>query len=346
VIVDSAVGPAASVQIGDSPLARFFAARSGAKRAIVERAQLLGGGAIQQNWLVDVRLDDRLAELVLRTDGQSTLTMSHSRAQEFALLSVARAAGVTVAEPLWLCTDPVVIGAPFFVMKRVAGTAVASRVVRDARLGGERATLAERLGAQLARIHGIRPAQPQLAFLPLPKTSPALDAVASNRTLLDTLEVAPRPVLEWGLRWLERHAPARSEIVLCHRDFRTGNYMLDGDSITAILDWEFAGWGDAADDLGWFCATCWRFGATALEAGGIGAREDFYRGYERASGTPVDPAAVKYWEVAAHVRWGIIALLQANRHLSGAEESLELALTSHIVPELEYEILELTGGER
>ena len=31
-----------------------------------------------------------------------------------------------------------------------------------------------------------------------------------------------------------------------------------------------------------------------------------------------------------------------QRHRSGAESSLELALTAHIVPELEWEILDLT----
>jgi aminoglycoside phosphotransferase (APT) family kinase protein len=345
VIAANSAVPPPRVGVGDSPLARFLAARAGARRAVVQRAHVLGGGAIQQNWLIDVLLDDRLAELVLRCDGRSTLAVSHSRAQEFALQRVAHAAGVTVAEPLWLCEDPAVIGAPFFVMKRVAGTAAAARVVRDTLLGGERATLAGRLGEQLARIHAIAPPEPELAFLPGPRTSPALDAIASNRALLDTLGAAPRPVLEWGLRWLERHAPARGEIVLCHHDFRTGNYMLDDDGITAILDWEFAGWGHRAEDLGWFCAACWRFGAAALEAGGVGSRDAFYAGYERASGVSVDPDAVTYWEVAAHVRWGVIALAQANRHLSGGEESLELALTSHLVPELEFEILELTSGE-
>jgi aminoglycoside phosphotransferase (APT) family kinase protein len=112
------------------------------------------------------------------------------------------------------------------------------------------------------------------------------------------------------------------------------------------LDWEFAGWGDGAEDIGWFCAACWRFGNDELEAGGVATRGDFYRGYERESGTRVDPDAVHYWEVAAHVRWAAIALLQADRHLSGAESSLELALTSHLVPELEYEILALLGGWR
>jgi aminoglycoside phosphotransferase (APT) family kinase protein len=338
--------PSCRDQIGDSPLARYIAAAAGAQRASVERAELLSGGAIQQNWRLDVLVDERSHEFVLRTDGRSSLEMSHTRGHEFALLMVAHKVGVTVARPLWLCEDPAVIGAPFFIMKRVAGTAVAARIVRDPGLGGERSTLAERLGAELARIHAVTFPHEDISFLRLPRESPARDLIAASRATLDRLAEAPRPVLEWGLRWLERHAPPARELVLCHRDFRTGNYMLDNDGVTAILDWEFAGWGDRAEDLGWFCATCWRFGVPALEAGGIGSRAAFYRGYERVSGVAVDQEAVHYWEVAAHVRWGIIALLQANRHLSGAEPSLELALTSHIVPELEFEILELTSGTR
>jgi hypothetical protein len=49
--------------------------------------------------------------------------------------------------------------------------------------------------------------------------------------------------------------------------------------------------------------------------------------------------------VMAHVRWAMIALQQAQRHLSGSEPSLELALTGRIVAELEYEIMALTKAE-
>ena len=48
---------------------------------------------------------------------------SLGRIEEFAVLKAAFAAGVTVPEPLWACADPEVIGKPFFVMRRVAGTA-------------------------------------------------------------------------------------------------------------------------------------------------------------------------------------------------------------------------------
>ncbi|GAC1302356.1 MAG: phosphotransferase family protein [Vulcanimicrobiaceae bacterium] len=309
----------------------------------IDSVALLGGGAIQQNWLLVGSVDARPFEWVLRTDAASSLPMSHSRAREFALLRVAEAAGVTVAKPRFLCEDRSIIGTPFFIADRAPGTALASRVVRDLELGGDRAKLGAVLGAELARIHAIRPPRPELAFLPLPARTPALDAVDYNRRMLDGLAVS-RPVLEWGLRWLERNAEAPQALVLCHRDFRTGNYMLDGRGLSAILDWEFAGWGDGAEDLGWFCAQCWRFGRDELEAGGVASRADFYRGYEDESGTRVDARAVRYWEVAAHVRWAVIALLQADRHLSGAESSLELALTSHLVPELEYQIMALVEG--
>ena len=46
----------------------------------------------------------------------------------------------------------------------------------------------------------------------------------------------------------------------------------------------------------------------------------------------------------AHVRWAVIACQQAARHVSGGEPSLELALTAHVVPELELEVLALTGA--
>jgi aminoglycoside phosphotransferase (APT) family kinase protein len=311
----------------------------------IDRYELMSGGSIQQNWLIEGSREGAPFAYVLRTDAASSLLMSHSRVAEYALLCAADRAGVKVPTPRAVCEDATLIGAPFFIVDWVAGAALPSRVVRDHSLGGDRSALGGTLGAQLARIHSIRPPQSSLEFLAYPVRSPALDAVDSHRATLDELGLA-RPVLEWGLRWLERNAPRQADLVLCHRDYRTGNYMLDAHGLAAILDWEFAGWGDGAEDLGWFCASCWRAGNDELEAGGVATRAEFYRGYERESGTHVDPQAVHYWEVAAHVRWAVIALLQADRHLSGAEPSLELALTSHLVPEVERDVLALLGGPR
>jgi len=335
-------------------LCAFLTSAAGALRATITAIAPLRGGAIQENWSLDIELEGGTLAgrhaLVLRTDAPSRVAASHGRAQEFALLKLARSTGVTVPEPLWLCDDPAVIGRAFYLMRRASGIAAGHRIVKDSTLGGQREALAERLGQELARIHAVTPQavagltpNQSIEFLIPSSDNPGLDRVRLYRRYLDELG-DPRPVLEWGLRWLELYSRPAAEITLVHQDFRTGNYLVDERGLTAILDWEFCAWGDPMSDIGWFCAKCWRFGATDREAGGIASRAPFYRGYEVASGRRIDPAAVRYWEIAAHVRWAAIALQQAARHLSGSQRSLELALTGRIVPELELEILNLVDA--
>jgi aminoglycoside phosphotransferase (APT) family kinase protein len=299
----------------------------------------LSGGAIQENWGLKVAMDSATRDWVLRTDAPSGVSTSHGRVAEFALLKAAHEAGVTVPEPLFLNTDPALLGKPFYLMTRIAGRAEGHILTRDPALQGEGGDrLVERLGAEMARIHSIRPPRDDLDFLPLPDAPPALHRIATYRTYLDELP-DPNPALEYALRWLELRAPATPELLLCHSDFRTGNYMVDGGELTGILDWEFASWSDPMEDIAWLCARCWRFGAWDREAGGIGSREAFYRGYEAESGRVVDREIIPYWEVMAAVRWAVIALQQGQRHLSGGGGSLELALTGVRAPEMELDAL-------
>jgi aminoglycoside phosphotransferase (APT) family kinase protein len=322
-------------------LAAWLAKETGVPVEITGMARL-AGGAIQQNWSLDVVTGGVLQSWVLRADAPAPLSVSLSRVQEFALLRAAHAAGVTVPEPLFLCADRAVLGVPFLIMRRVEGIAAGHRVVRSERLGGGRAALTTSLGRELARIHTIRPPGPGLEFLPSPAPNPALRFVAGMRYHLDAAPT-PRPMLEWGLRRLELTAPDPGEVVLCHNDFRTGNYMVTDEGITAVLDWEFAAWGDPHEDLGWLCAKCWRFGGPG-EVAGIGSREDLYAAYQSESGRRVADARVRYWEIAATIRWAVVAIAQAQRHISGREPSLELALTGHIVPELELDVMRATLG--
>jgi len=320
----------------------FLASVSACQRLEILGMHRLEGGAIQENYALDIEIEGGESEgkhsLVLRTDAPSRVHTSLSRGEEFAVLQAAHAAGVTVPEPLWYCGDDSVIGREFYIMRRVPGVAAGHKLVRDPQLEEAGESLVERLGEELARLHSIRPGFPGLEFLPECGYAPALNRVNLYRDYLDALS-EPQPALEWGLRWLERKQPRESDIVLCHSDYRTGNYMINGAELTGILDWEFAAWSDFHEDIGWFCARCWRFGRPDREAGGIGSRETFYRGYERVSGTTIDRELVPYWEVMASVRWAVIALQQAHRHLSGEEESLELALTGRMVPEMEFDML-------
>jgi aminoglycoside phosphotransferase (APT) family kinase protein len=318
-------------------LTEWLAGVIGAERLTLTTLERLRGGAIQENWLLGAEVigGPRAGPLalVLRKDAPASIASSHTRQDEFRLLELAYRRGITVPEPVAFCSDCAVLGQPFAIMARVAGKGFGPQIVKE-QLGGDRRMLAFRLGQELARIHGLDPVGPDFAFLGARPAAPARALVERLRASIDRMALI-RPELEWGLRFLEVSAPDPARIVLCHHDFRTGNYLVNDQGLTAILDWEFAGWGDPMADLGWFTAQCWRFSRPDLEAGGIGGRADFYEGYAAAAGFEPNDRAVRFWEIAAHLRWAVIALEQGFRHVSGEERSLELALTGRMAAELE-----------
>lgn len=320
-------------------LAAFIARAAGVRNTTILALERLTGGAVQENWALDVELDGEPRRWVLRTDARAAVRESLTRAQEFAVLRFAHSTNAFAPEPLYLCEDLAVTGRQFFIMERLPGMAAGHRITRDSKLVPDPARLARELAANLARLHEIRPPQARLAFL---RTTLARDNIAHYRGYLDTLPRA-YPVLEWGLRWCEVNAPAREDITFIHRDYRTGNYLVHDGHLAGVLDWEFPAFGNPLEDIGWMCARCWRFARPDLVVGGIADVEDFIPAYERASGRHVSARDLDYWQVMAHVRWAVIVLQQVERHLSGTEPSLELALTGHIIGQLELEILNLTG---
>ena len=207
-------------------LPRFLAEASGARQVRIGEPELLAGGAIRQNWGVEAEFAGGTCagrhSLVLRTDAATGVASSLDRIEEFAVQRAAFAAGITVAEPFWACTDPKVIGKAFFVMRRVAGTAQGRQITTDS--GWSR--ICRRRGA--AR-RGIGADTDDPAAAPRPRLSTPYRSDPAHRRVprLSRPASEPRPVLEWAIRWLETHIPEPLPPVLCHRDFRTGNYMLD-----------------------------------------------------------------------------------------------------------------------
>jgi aminoglycoside phosphotransferase (APT) family kinase protein len=305
----------------------------------IRAIERLSGGAIQENWgLTLVHGDGREAQLVLRRDAAATIASSRSRAEEFSLLESAQRQGIAVPAPIALCTDATILGGPFFLMRRVAGIADPRLLVRDDSLIPDRPGFGAALGAELARIHAIRPPMPDLSFLGPPDPDPAMARIRTQRRNLDRL-AAPQPAIEYVLRRLERDRPRPAAITLIHGDYRMGNILVADGRIAAVLDWEFADWGDPDEDLGWFTARCWRFGREDREAGGVAAREDFYRGYEQISGRKVALERVPYWEAMAAIRWAIIALQQGERCRTEEKPGLEAALSGRMAPQLVQEAM-------
>jgi aminoglycoside phosphotransferase (APT) family kinase protein len=321
-------------------LAAFLLASAGAPAAITA-LRPIAGGASRETWALDAEIDGVREALVLRMDLASSMNPNAlDRSQEFALLHAAHAAGVLAPRPRWLDATGAALGRPFLIMDRVEGESIGPRVVRRPELAEARARLPEQMAAQLARIHAIG-AEP-LGFLPRPPAgrSPALHAADGARALLRTLGVES-PALEFGLRWLEQHAPACARLTLVHGDFRIGNLLVGPAGLNAVIDWEFAHIGDPHEDLAWPCVRDWRFGNDRLRVGGVGELEPYLAAYTAASGQHVDRGVLRYWEIMGNLRWAATCHAQAQRHLSGADPSVELASLGRRAAEMELEFLAL-----
>ncbi len=324
----------------------------------VASIEKLAGGACQDNYVLVLRFAARdLAgerKLVLRSDANTSLPGSLDRAQEYAVIRAAVAAGVRTPEARWPALDLVRPGAHAYFLDWVDGEAIGRRVVAGPKLAAARERLPVECARELARIHAITPATHRTLFdggSAQPWSGdPFADSFAFARRMLDALQ-EPRPALELALHWLRANVPsprserapdgASSETTLVHGDFRTGNFMVTPNGLSAVLDWEFAHWGAPAEDLAWMCVRDWRFGQLRLAAGGFAPREVLYKEYERATGKPVDPREVHFWEVMGNVRWAAASLHQGERYMSGGDADIELVAVARRAIEMEYEALRL-----
>ena len=318
-------------------LSEYLAARLARPVQVTGLAQL-PGGASRETWAFDAALDGRSLPLILRRDPPGRpATRNYGR--EAQLLRAAQDARVPVPAVRWEApTDPA-MGAPFIVMDRVQGETIPRRILRDEALAAARQGLTGQCGAALARIHAIP--LDGLEFLGAPQSPHQLvDAQLSMLVAVDE----PHPVFELALRWLRSRAPASTQPVLVHGDFRVGNVIVGPEGLRAVLDWELAHVGHPAEDLGWFCVRAWRFGNDDRPAGGLGSREELLEAYLAAGGTRLRPGDLRFWEVYGTLRWAIMCLLQASYHLSGATRSVELAAIGRRACEMEWALLDLMEG--
>jgi aminoglycoside phosphotransferase (APT) family kinase protein len=248
--------------------------------------------------------------------------------REAVLMRAARDAGVPGPEVIAAGAADGPLGAEFAVMEFVPGETIPRRILRDPELCSG---LAAQCGRILAAVHRMPVGVvPELAHV---------DQLTVWRGVLDELG-EPHPVLEFALRWLDRHRPPAHRTAVVHGDFRNGNLIVGPGGVRAVLDWELAHLGDPLEDLGWLCAKPWRFGA-AEPVGGFGSYAQLVTAYEQAGGGEVDRVALRWWEMFAVLRWGIICVGQARRHLTGAERSVELAALGRRVAESEWDLLQM-----
>jgi aminoglycoside phosphotransferase (APT) family kinase protein len=217
------------------------------------RARLIAGG--KSNLTYEVT-DGSSRWIVRRPPMGHVQATAHDMGREFTVMSGLADTDVPVPRMFAHCTDPDVIGAPFYVMERVLGTPYRTKAQLE-ELGPElTAGIAHTMIDVLARLHAVDPDAVGLGGLGRPA---------------GFLE---RQVRRWG-RQLEgsrsRDLPDADELLrrlsaqiaepdfgqsgsgIVHGDYRLDNLLVDatrtGEEVRAVVDWEMATLGDPLTDV-------------------------------------------------------------------------------------------------
>lgn len=258
--------------------------------------------------------------------------------QQYPVLCAAWAHGVPVPEPVFALEPADALGEGY-VVGAIQGETLPKRLLHAPGFATARARLLGQAGAILARLHAI-PVHEVAGLAELPESTDVIAAWQAHYARWQE----PHPVLDFAFRWLARERPPCTRRVLLHGDFRNGNLIVGEEGIRALLDWECAHLGDPLEDFAWFCARSWRFGEVARTAGGFGQRESLFRAYEAASGTRLDRAAARWWEIFALTRWALYNLMQSYGHVSGQRRSPAFAACGRNTSFIEYDLLMTIAG--
>jgi len=144
----------------------------------------------------------------------------------------------------WIEADSSVLGQPFFVMDRVPGSPAVDDTTLDAYI------------RKLHELHQLNPSVVADGLGPVPAApqDSVSGAIDHWRDVYRRSAVAPIPLLEEAADWLHRNLRPTGPVCIVHGDPGPGNFLHDGAKITAFTDWEFAHYGDAAEDWTYFGA--------------------------------------------------------------------------------------------
>jgi aminoglycoside phosphotransferase (APT) family kinase protein len=311
----------------------------------IEVSQLarIPGGASRETWSFDATWREGKARagrgFILRRDPEAGL-LETERDVEFRVYQAMQGTGVPVPEMFWLESDPQWLERPFFVMQRLSGDTTARGVIAAANADA----IAQQKVEILARIHNLDWAALGLDVLGVPggPDQCASREIDRGEAIMRAQALEAQPALELAIAWLRAHEPVAQKITIVHADYRTGNFLVDGDRISGILDWEMVHLGDPLEDVAWVCLRSWRWAGDS-RVGGLLPRAEFYRRYKAASGLKIDEDAVRFWEVLGNLKLAVIFLTGARSYVEGRSKDAVHAFTAHLNAEIEVEILRLIG---
>ncbi|MBF6592403.1 MAG: phosphotransferase family protein [Ktedonobacterales bacterium] len=296
-------------------------------------------------------------EWVLRRPPRGPLLpTAHDVGREYRVLVALAGTEVPVPAPVLWCEDARVLGAPFYLMRRVHGVVIRAELPPAfATEERARAGLAEQLIDRLADLHAVDWQAVGLDDFGKPRGylerqvrrwSGQLDA-SRTRALAD---------LDAVTSWLQAHLPVSPPATIVHGDYRLDNvmYALEPPArILAIFDWEMATLGDPLADLGYLLSfwrepsdpdfalgdASWRISALP----GFPSRAALVARYAARTGRRMEHVS---FYVALAI-WKLAILLEGSykRHLSGTTDDPFFATLGAGVPALAARALAVCRGE-
>jgi aminoglycoside phosphotransferase (APT) family kinase protein len=249
---------------------------------------------------------------------------------------------VPVAEPLALCTDTSVIGAPFYLMRTVDGVVVRSSVPTALDTPDNREQMGEQLLDTLVALQSVDYAAVGLEGFGRPDGY--LERQMRRMTQLWSLaKFRDQPDIEAVGAWLAENMPRQGRSSIVHGDFKLDNVIFAPNAppkLIAVVDWEMSTLGDPLADLGWLLYF-WRdpgdeqFGltvTTVTDLEGFPRRRDLLARYVEQTGADVSEVL---WYVAL-AGWKIAIIMEGSyrRFLGGITDHPQFAELEHFVPAL------------
>ncbi len=246
--------PEAAATAADTPMEELFAALTpklakrlggGANFAIHAIKQLAGGFSNQTYKLMVGESAETARPIVIRIARNNSIQwpFTTSLEEELPFIELAHASGLPVPRQLWLETDKSLLGGMFHVMDYVPGGLRGSHMAAHGEVSD---TLIRNCADVLAKMHRM-PWQSWVGKLPA-RIVPRADLTINDsidlillrmRTYLDAAWLSPSPVILMLFDWLERNRPvSEAPPVVTHGDLGFHNWLFEGDTPTAVLDWE------------------------------------------------------------------------------------------------------------
>ncbi|MEZ4224170.1 MAG: phosphotransferase family protein [Polyangiaceae bacterium] len=183
----------------------------------------------------------------------SKVKSAHDMGREFRVLDKLSRVYPLAPEPLLHCSDASVLGAEFYVMRRLRGIILRKDLPVGLTLSeAEVRKLHQNLVRELARLHALDYRAIGLGDLGKPEGYVERQVRGWTRRYHDA-KTDDIPAVPRLAEWLESSRPSESGAGLIHNDYKLDNVVLDPDEptrIVGVLDWEMSTVGDPLMDLG------------------------------------------------------------------------------------------------